>query len=84
MTGVAINFLLCLMLIPVWGLIGAAFASSVSFIGATFFAVIFFSRISRIPLIQVISFKKEDFQDLKIQFNKVLEVASSKFHGVSE
>jgi len=66
-----INVPLNLYFIPKWGISGAAFASSVAYIVATFIIIIFFIKISKKSWVDVLLIKKKDFQYYKNFFSKI-------------
>lgn len=59
----AVNIPLNLWLIPIWGIKGAAFASSVAYIIATIVVIIAFVKNSGILWTDILLIKKQDFQD---------------------
>ncbi len=61
----AINIPLNLLLIPRWGISGAAFASSVAYILSTLIVLIAFVKISNNSWSEALFIKKKDFQDYK-------------------
>jgi len=61
----AVNIPLNLLLIPKWGISGAAFASTIAYIIATLIVFISFTKVSGKPWIEVLFIRKEDFQDYK-------------------
>jgi O-antigen/teichoic acid export membrane protein len=67
---IAVNFPLNLLLIPVWGINGAAFASTVAYSIDTSIIIWAFLKISKRSLKEVLIIQKQDFQDyLKILSN---------------
>jgi len=61
----AINIPLNLLLIPKWGISGAAFASSIAYIVATIVVIIFFNKISKKHWKDILITKKSDFKYYK-------------------
>jgi len=54
-----------LLLIPRWGISGAAFASSIAYIVAALLVIGSFSKISQKSWSDILIIKKTDFQDYK-------------------
>jgi O-antigen/teichoic acid export membrane protein len=59
------NLILNLLFIPRWGISGAAFASSISYILCSIIVVIAFTKISNISLFDILIIRKKDFLDYK-------------------
>jgi len=68
-----INILLCIFLVPLIGLAGAAIANSTSYFIAAILAVLFFSKVSLCPVFDTIKFHKEDLELLKKHFFQIFE-----------
>ncbi len=60
-----VNVILNILLIPKWGIEGAAFASTVSYWTDTLVMILAFLRISQNSLSEVLLVKKQDFEDYK-------------------
>lgn len=58
-----VDTILNFILIPKWGISGAAFASSVSYWVDTLIIIVAFSKISKKPLTEFLLIKKDDFKD---------------------
>lgn len=58
-----INLILNIILIPKWGIAGAALASSIAYWADTFVVLIAFMKISKKSLSEVLLIRKEDFYD---------------------
>lgn len=73
----AVNVPLNLLLIPRWGISGAAFASSVAYILATVIAFIYYIKISANTLTDILLIKRQDFQaysNLMVTFKDLLRL----------
>jgi O-antigen/teichoic acid export membrane protein len=64
-TSLAINIPLNLYLIPKWGISGAAFASSASYIAANIMVIIAFAKTSKTSWFDILIIKKIDLRDYK-------------------
>jgi len=60
-----VNIPLNLWLIPKWGIAGAVFASTVTYIVTTMVVIIVFVKISGKSWYEILLIKKQDFQDYK-------------------
>lgn len=67
---VLINIILNYLLIPQYQAIGAAVASSISYISATIIAVRMFCHVEKIPLMDLVILKKDDIKPLLNFINK--------------
>ncbi|MCK9203308.1 MAG: polysaccharide biosynthesis C-terminal domain-containing protein [Bacteroidales bacterium] len=56
-----INFILNLFLIPLYGGIGAAWATNVSYAVGSVFFIIIYARQVKMPLLKILTFRKSDF-----------------------
>jgi len=59
----AINVPLNILLIPTWGISGAAFASAVAYCVDTIIILVAFLKISKKPLAEILLIRSEDFKD---------------------
>lgn len=57
----AFQIALGLIFIPIYGVLGAAFTTSITFIAVSLITILVFQRISKIPISRVIMFKRSDF-----------------------
>ena len=73
---IVVDVVLNLVFIPLWGIQGAAFATSAGNLACGIAFVIYFSRISGIPVSKMLLIQKEDFNYVKTFFRK--ERADSK------
>lgn len=77
-----INVPLNLYFIPKWGISGAAFASSVAYIVATFIIIIAFIKISKKSWVEILLIKKQDFQYYKNLFSKIkMKIRKSNYYS---
>ena len=60
--GILINLISNYFLIPLYGGVGAAISSSISYTLAAIIFVIRYSRLTKIPLREIFTYKKNDFQ----------------------
>ena len=60
-----LNFTLNLYFIPLWGIRGAAFSSTVSYVATFLIVTVVFTKISGKSWLDVLRFNKMDFQDYK-------------------
>jgi len=67
----AINIPLNILLIPRWGISGAAFASTIAYILATLIIIIAFAKISKRSFSEILLVKKRDFEDYQKIFSLV-------------
>lgn len=65
------NVFLNFFLIPRWGISGAAFSSTVSYIINTVVVMIGFTLITKVPWLEVLVLKKSDIQDYVQLFKKI-------------
>jgi len=72
-TSLAVNILLNIFLIPKWGIVGAAFASTIAYILTILIVINAFTKISKNSWLEVLLIKKQDFQDYKRIFVKIRE-----------
>jgi len=56
-----VTIILDILLIPRWGIIGASLATSFSYIISMLATVIFFNRVSKLGLKEILIFKRSDF-----------------------
>ena len=57
-----INIVLNLVLIPNYGAVGAALASTISYSFAALLFIIYYSKETKIPILKMLTYKKEDFK----------------------
>jgi len=67
-----INVVLNIVFIPKYGAVGAALASTISYSFAALLFIYFYSRVIKIPILELIKYKKSDFQPV-IQLIKKLK-----------
>lgn len=67
---IVVDVVLNLIFIPLWGIQGAAFATSVGNLACGITFVLYFSRISGIPVSKMILIQKEDIRYVKSFFKK--------------
>lgn len=67
-----INVVLNIVLIPKQGAVGAALASTISYSFAALLFIVFYSRETKIPILELISYKTSDFQPI-VQLIKKLK-----------
>lgn len=67
------NIFLNILLIPKWGISGAAFASTIAYTLSTLIIIITFIKISKKSLGEVLLIKAQDFQDYKRLFLRTKE-----------
>ncbi len=77
-----INVPLNILLIPKWGMSGAAFASSVAYIAATLFVLIAFKKVSNNSYFDVLLIKRKDFLDYKSIISKLLNKQTQEYPGL--
>lgn len=65
-----VNILLNIIWIPKYGANGAAVASTVSYSLAAILFLIVYSRVTAMPLKQILGYKKQDFEFIKVFINK--------------
>ena len=70
--GLFINIVLNIYLIPRYGAIGAALASSVSYALAIFLFLHFYSLTTGIKIRDMFNYKKSDFKPIVMFFNKII------------
>ncbi|MBD8490475.1 flippase [Echinicola sp. CAU 1574] len=68
-----INVILNILLIPTYGAKGAAFASTVSYTFAAILFLFIYSKLCKIPIKEIIRYKKEDFTFIESIKNKVFK-----------
>jgi Na+-driven multidrug efflux pump len=67
-----INFILNLYLIPLYGGIGAAWSTNISYAVGSFIFVIVYSRMVKMPILDIFSYRRSDFyffRDIKHRLN---------------
>jgi len=67
-----INVVLNIVFIPKYGAVGAALASTISYSFAALLFIYFYSRVIKIPILELIKYKRSDFQPV-IQLIKKLK-----------
>ena len=67
---VVVNVLFCLVLIPSYGIIGAAVASSISYLIYGALMIRKFINFTKIPFLNLITFDRNDLQNLKKTISK--------------
>lgn len=67
---IIINIIFDLILIPIWGINGAAVATSIGNFLCGIIFVLWFSHVSHIPIIQMIILQKSDIHKIKSYINK--------------
>jgi O-antigen/teichoic acid export membrane protein len=75
----AVNIPLNLLLIPKWGISGAAFASSIAYIIATLVVIISFTKISKKPWQDILFVKRSDFKYYK---NLIVFIKNKYFNKI--
>ncbi|MEI6853871.1 MAG: oligosaccharide flippase family protein [Bacteroidota bacterium] len=60
-----LNVILNFLWIPIWGCIGAAWATNVSYFSGAVILLFAYARITKTPLSDLLLFRKEDFQIMK-------------------
>ena len=62
----AVNILLCIILIPNWGVYGAAFSSMISYTLRAVMLTMMFCKISKVPLSQMFIFSEGELMEVKV------------------
>ena len=75
--GLVSNVILNIIFIPVWGIAGAALASSIAYWLDTLVILFGFSIVSKISLKEVLIIKKQDFFDYYNIFTKTLNFSKN-------
>lgn len=63
--GAALNLVLNILLIPAWGIVGAAAASSIAYLAVTVAMLVLYCRLSRVPLGQTLIILPADLAPLR-------------------
>lgn len=69
--GIVVNLFLNLKLIPIYGIVGAGIATSVSYTLMAAILVLIYARMNRIPYRNLVIIKREDFNDYRGLINKI-------------
>ncbi|MGC7838170.1 lipopolysaccharide biosynthesis protein [Pseudomonas wayambapalatensis] len=63
--GAALNLVLNVLLIPTWGIVGAAAASSIAYLAVTLAMLVLYCRLSGVPVLQTLIILPSDFAPLR-------------------
>lgn len=63
--GAALNLVLNILLIPAWGIVGAAAASSIAYLAVTVAMLVLYCRLSGVPLGQTLVILPADLAPLR-------------------
>jgi len=78
--GIVVNLFLNLKLIPIYGIVGAGIATSISYTLMAAILVIIYSRINKIPYRNLVIMKREDFNDYRGLISKIKGKLSNFTH----
>ncbi|MNF07724.1 hypothetical protein D3C80_2079640 [compost metagenome] len=66
----AVNLVLNIVLIPSYGIVGAAMASSIAYLGVTLALLVLYCRLSGVPMLQTLFILPSDLAPLRVMLTR--------------